>query len=113
MADNQTEFATLLLTHAKGRAHDKATTKLREAVEAVQRTGKPGAVSVKFNIRPMKGNDDVVRIESNVTSNIPEEAEASIWYTDDGGVLHRNDPNQDPLWQDNHVDGKSAAAGNN
>lgn len=66
-----TEFATLLFTHAKGRAHDKATAQLREAVEAVKRTGKSGYVAVKFAIDPVKDNYEVVRIQSHVTSRFP------------------------------------------
>lgn len=106
-----TEFATLLFTHAKGRAHDKATAQLREAVEAVKRTGKSGYVAVKFAIDPVKDNYEVVRIQSHVTSKVPEEAETSMWYADDDGALHRNDPNQRSFWDNDPADGKSAAAG--
>lgn len=112
MANDPTEFAQLLMNHAKGRAHDKASAKLNEAVEAVKRTGKGGEVSVKFSIHPVKNNDQVVRIESHVGSKVPEEAVTSIWYADDGGTLHRNDPNQDELpYTTTASDAKTAAAG--
>lgn len=66
MADNNdqaTEFATLLLTHAKGRAHDEATKKLREAVEAVQQTGKAASVTVKLDIKPVEKIPNAFRIQ--------------------------------------------------
>lgn len=111
MADSPTEFAQLLMSHAKGRAHDKATAELNAAVEAVKRTGKSGFVAIKFSIDPVKNNDEVVRIESNVTSKVPEEPVTSMWYADDDGALHRNDPNQRSFWDDSPADGKTAAAG--
>ena len=111
MTADPSEFAQFLLTHAKGRAHDELSTKLSEAVEAVKRVGKGGEVALKVSISPMKGNDEVVRIETNVTSKIPKEPVTSMWYADDDGALHRNDPNQRSLWEDHNADGKSAAAG--
>lgn len=111
MADDPTEFAQFLLRHAKGRAHDELSAKLNEAVEAVKRLGKGGEVALKVSISPIKGNDEVVRVETNVTSKLPKEPVTSMWYADDDGSLHRNDPKQHPLWDDNKADGKSAAAG--
>lgn len=111
MSNDPTEFAGLLITHAKGRAHDKATAELTEAVEAVKRTGKSGWIAVKFCIDPVKNNDEVVRIESQVTSKIPYEPVTSMWYADDDGALHRNDPHQRSFFDNEPADGKSAAAG--
>lgn len=116
MANDPTEFAQLLLTHAKGRAHDAATKLLKDAVEAVKLTGKKGEVAIKLTIHPVKNNEDVVRIEDRVTATIPEETRASIWYTDDDGQLHRNDPTQRSFFDadqgvNTSSDGKSAAAG--
>lgn len=104
------EFAAILLGHAKGRAHDEATKKLREVVEAVKQTGKAGEISVKLSIHPVKNNDSIVRIEDKVTSTVPREPRSSMWFPDDAGALHRNDPNQGELWENNR-DGKAAAAG--
>lgn len=108
MTTDPTEFAQFLLTHDKGRAHDELSTKLAEAVEAVKRCGKKGDVAIKVSIHPLKGNDEVVRIETNVTSKIPKAPSTSMWYVDDFGGLHRNDPNQDEL---PYGDRNSAAAG--
>ncbi|GAS99882.1 uncharacterized protein RMCC_6847, partial [Mycolicibacterium canariasense] len=89
-----TEFAAVLLGHDKGRAHDNASKLLREAVEAVKLTGRKASVTVKFDIAPMKNNARVVQIGDKVTATIPEDKRDSIWFTDDEGGLHRNDPDQ-------------------
>lgn len=109
--DDATEFASVLLTHAKGRAHDEATRKLREAVEAVQRTGKAASVTVKLSIKPVDKIPNAFRIQDAVTSAIPEDPRTSMWFGDDHGGLHRNDPNQGELPYETPADGKSAAAG--
>jgi uncharacterized FlaG/YvyC family protein len=92
-----TEFATVLLTHAKGRAHDEATAKLAECVEAVQRLGKAASVTVQLSIHPVENNREVVRIQDKVSASIPAEKRSSMWFPDDDGALHRNDPNQREL----------------
>lgn len=113
MPDNETapEFASILISHAKGRAHDKASELLAEAVDAVIRTGSAADVTVKLGLKLMPGTEGVVRIESKVTAKIPEEAVSSIWFADDHGGLHRSDPNQASLFDNDARDGKTAAAG--
>lgn len=110
-SSDATEFATLLLTHAKGRAHDEATSKLREAVEAVQRTGKSATVTVKFAIKPVEKIPNAFRIQDSVSASIPEDPRTSMWFGDDNGGLHRNDPNQREFDYDTRADNKTAAAG--
>ncbi|MCV7255273.1 hypothetical protein H7J86_24220 [Mycobacterium hackensackense] len=92
--NDATEFATVLLGHSKGRAHDAASKLLKEAVEAVKLTGRKASVTVKFEISPIKNNNRVVQLGDKVTATIPEEKRDSIWFTDDDGGLHRNDPDQ-------------------
>lgn len=116
MPDNDsdsTEFATVLLTHAKGRAHDEATKSLREAVEAVKRTGKDATVTVKLTVKPVANVPNAFKLSDKVTATIPEDPRTSMWFADDDGGLHRNDPNQGSLYDDAELkDGKTAAAGN-
>jgi hypothetical protein len=111
MSDDASEFAHILINHAKGRAHDEATKLLRDAVEAVKNTGKPADVTVKLSIHPVKNNSSIVRIEDKVTSTVPKEPRSSVWFPDDFGALHRNDPTQLEIWENDRADGKSAAAG--
>ncbi len=110
MADNEqaTEFAELLLTHARGRAHTTASKLLRDAVEAVRTTRRTATVTVQFSITTIKNNPAVVQVSDKVSAKIPEEKQDSIWYTDDEGGLHRNDPYQMRM---DYSDGKTAAAG--
>ena len=74
----QNEFAAVLMQHAKGRAHDKATELLAAAVEAVRDTGKSATVTVQLKINPVKNNETVVAIEDKVTASIPEEKRGSM-----------------------------------
>ena len=89
-----TEFAALLLGHARGRAHDTASKLLREATQAVKLTGRAATVTVQIKISQVKNNARMLQIGDKVTASIPEEKSDSIWFTDDEGGLHRNDPEQ-------------------
>lgn len=107
------EFAAVLVQHAKGRAHDDATEKLRQAVEAVKRTGQSAKVTVELSIYPVKNNSSVIRMEDKVIAKIPEDPRSSMWYPDEKGNLYRNDPAQGSFFDADQTaaDGKSAAAG--
>ncbi|BDY33189.1 hypothetical protein [Mycolicibacterium mageritense] len=118
MSDNEKkneglEFASVLIQHRKGIEHDKATQKLRDAVAAVKKTGKPAKVTVEIGIKPVGNIPNAIKADVKVNDSIPEEKESSMWFVDDNGGLHRNDPTQRPLWEDTTpaADGKSAAAG--
>lgn len=91
-SNDPSEFASVLLQHAKGRAHDEATEKLKEAVEAVKRFGAPATVTVSFKVHPVKNNSTVVKLEDTVTAKIPTEPRSSMWFPDEDGALHRNQP---------------------
>lgn len=94
------EFASALLAVAKGRAHDEASDELRKVVAAVRATGKKGSVTVKLDILPPKGNQEVVSVEDTITSNIPKDKRSTMFYTDDEGTLYRNDPKQYSMTDD-------------
>lgn len=94
------EFAAVLTQHAKGAAHDKATKLLSEAVEAVRQTGKNASVTVTLKLSAVKNNSAVVSIEDSITAKIPEEKHGSMWFSDESGGLHRNDPTQYDLFAD-------------
>ena len=115
MSDNKNEpleFAAVLVQHRKGLEHDKASATLREAVAAVQQTGKPAKVTVSLEVKPVSNVRNAVKMTVKVGESIPEEIESSMWFTDNDGGLHRSDPTQRPLWEDPaSADGKSAAAG--
>lgn len=109
---NATEFASVLIGHNKGRAHSAASKLLRDAVDAVKSTGRKATVTVTLEIKPMKNNFRVVQIGDKVNATIPEEKSDSVWFTDEDGGLHRNDPDQLRMeYGETPVDGKTAAAG--
>lgn len=116
MSDNEKEpqeFASVLIGHAKGRAHDEASERLREAVQAVKDTGKAASVKVELTIKPIDKIPNAYKIVDKVTASIPEDPRTSMWFADDQNGLHRTDPNQGRLWDEptQPADGKSAAAG--
>lgn len=93
--ENQQEFATILLQCEKGLVHDKASELLRDAVAAVKELGKDAEVNIALKITPVKNNPRVVQIVGKPTAKIPEPARPpSIFFADDNGGLHRNDPEQ-------------------
>lgn len=92
MSNDPSEFAAVLLQHAKGRAHDEATEKLREAVEAVKKHGVAATVTVSFKVCPVKNNNEIVKLEDTVTAKIPTEPRSSMWFPDETGAIHRNRP---------------------
>lgn len=108
------EFAAILLQVNKGLAHDKASEELRAAVAAVKELGKPAEMTVKLKITPVKNNSSVVQIEAATAVKIPKPpVKPAIFFADDEGGLHRNDPTQRSLYDPptEHADGKTAAAG--
>lgn len=98
--DNAQDFAAVLMQHDKGKAHSLASRKLAEAVLAVQETGKAASVTIKVKLSPVKDLGTAVKLDADVTSTIPKEPSRSVWYTDDEGALHRNDPRQLGMWDE-------------
>lgn len=103
MADNDTEdqdFAFVLMQHSGGRAHTEASKKLAEVVEAVRETGKAGSITVTLKISRDKEMPRVMKIDDSVKAVVPKETRRSLWFPDDDNRLHRNDPRQEPLFDE-------------
>jgi hypothetical protein len=111
--DEPQQFATVLLGHAKGRAHDEASEKLAECIQAVKDTGKPATITVELTIKPVDKIPNAYKIIDKVKASVPVDPRASMWFADENNGLHRNDPNQRSLYDEPvpATDGKSAAAG--
>lgn len=106
------EFASILLQLNKGLAHDKASEELREAVAAVKELGKPAEMVIKLKITPVKNNSSVVQIEAQTAAKIPKPpVKPAIFFADDEGGLHRNDPTQRSMFETEPADNKTASAG--
>ncbi len=72
------------------------TEDLAQVVSAVKETGNQGEVTLKLTVKP-NGENRVV-IADKITSKIPKpERGSSLFYADDDGGLHRNDPLQEEL----------------
>lgn len=116
MSDNENEqakqeFAAILLQPGLALEHDRASKLLREATAAVKDLGKAAEVNIRLRIEPVKNNNSVVQIAARATAKVPQPPTVSkIFFADDEGGLHRNDPNQGSLYEET-TDGKTAAAG--
>lgn len=112
--DEPSEFSAVLVQHKSGLAHDEATEKLREVVEAVKATGQAGAVTVTLVVKPVPKIPGAYRIIDQISAKVPKEERTSMWFGDDHGGLHRNQPGlYGPVSAETTpgIDGKSAAAG--
>lgn len=109
----QQEFAATLLNISKGLAHDKASALLTQAVAAVKEQGKAAELVMKGQDRT--GQKQLPRRADHTAATaakIPQSPIApTIFFADDQGGLHRNDPEQHEIDYSATADGKSAAAG--
>ncbi|MCG7592430.1 hypothetical protein [Mycobacterium sp. PSTR-4-N] len=108
------EFASVLIQHKNGLAHDEATEALKQAVIAAEQTGKAASVTVTLTVEPIAKIPGAYKIKDKVDAKIPTEPRSSMWFSDTHGGLYKNDPNQRSLYDDTPAeasDGKSAAAG--
>ena len=116
MSDNtndqaKQEFAAILLQPGLALEHDRASKMLREATAAVKELGKAAEVNIKLRIEPVKNNNSVVQIAARATAKVPQPPTvAKIFFADDEGGLHRNDPTQREF-EYGANDGKTASAG--
>ncbi|WP_396903069.1 hypothetical protein [Mycolicibacterium sp.] len=86
------DFAVTFVQHAKGRANDDATAKLKDVVEAVNRTGKPGKVVVELTVKPVPNITGTFSLEDKVTCTLPKEPRKSMWFGTEDGNLSRSQP---------------------
>lgn len=92
----------------KGSTASEASDELAKVVREVQRTGKPGEVSLRLKIRP-SGDGESVRIEDDVTGKCPRlDRKATSFFTGEDGSLHRDNPNQPEMFQ--LIEGQAQAA---
>lgn len=90
-------FATFLIEHAKGRSHDELSEKLRDVVEAVIDTGKPGSLTCKVSIKPTK-QEGTVEVTVEAVAKTPTVPASSIFFATDDYDLVRSDPRQTSLF---------------
>lgn len=85
-------FGEILLDIAGGDFESKLTADLAEVVRAVEETGKSGKIVITLNVvRDAK----VLRMTADRKSTIPKESvEATAFFTDERGGLHKENPRQ-------------------
>lgn len=94
----------------KGRVVDQATEQLANVVRAVDRTGKPGEVTIKLTIEPEKGGGSQKTIGAKVTSKAPvEDLPKGLFFSNVEGDLLRSDPAQQEMFVD--AEAQEAARG--
>lgn len=89
-------FTDILGDLGGGATLDQLTEHLAAVVSAVQETGRSGSLTLTLKIQ--KNGDYSVIITDDIKVKAPEPARAqALFFTDQGGTLHRKDPRQPDL----------------
>lgn len=91
-----TPFVEWLEQYKKGEVDGELTHELRTLIEAVQDTGKPGAITLTLKVS-RKGDRQVTIIEDVKVSTPRHSRSESIYFVDQHLNLQRNDPRQGVL----------------
>lgn len=104
MTDQQTDqddgrrvrpFAAVLQDLNGGTVADQLATDMQELVNAVREHGRKGALTLKVEVQPRKGNINALNVTARVDTKLPApEPVESVFFADDGGNLLRTDPRQ-------------------
>jgi hypothetical protein len=92
-------FQETILQINNGAAVQELSDALKNVVASVRETGKSGSITLTLKVSPAsKGNVDVLLVESQVKTKLPEpERGMTIFYATDNNLLVRNDPKQQML----------------
>ena len=85
-------FASVLQQIARGSAHSELSTELQRLARAVIDTEKKGTITLVLTVAPTKG--DALEVSTKITTKVPQEPSASIFFADEIGNLTRSDPRQ-------------------
>ena len=90
------DFLVFLAAQAGGGTVTELSEGLAELVRRVADTGKKGSISLTVAVEPMKGGDGkTMVVKDSISLKLPEyDRTASVYFTDEDGHLHRNDPRQ-------------------
>ena len=84
--------------HSRGTLNEDMTAAIRNVVQAVTDLDKKGTVVLKLTIEPAGRHGRTVAIGGEVEEKPPAPApELSVYFPDEKGGLHRNDPYQERL----------------
>ena len=89
------ELIKFLVPLAEGAVVPDLVNEIHEVVKAVRDTGRAGDISLKLKIAPCKGSARQVVVNAEINSKPPKCARPmSLYFTDEDGALHRQDPLQ-------------------
>lgn len=88
-------FADTLLDHRKGRLHSELGEELNRLNERVLEVGKPGKLTVTFNVSPAGKGSDMVMMSDDWKVTLPKpDAEQSLFFVDEDFNLRRESTKQ-------------------
>lgn len=77
---------------------DEMSEQMKELVNAVESTGKAGAMTLKIEIKPMKDMDGAIVIKDTVTMRMPKiESSGTVLFVTPEGNTSRRNQRQDEL----------------
>lgn len=90
---HELNFLELIQTFRRGELLNEGDAKLNELIDAIQRTGSGGDITVKMKVKVNKAGQ--LEIVPEITIKKPSRAlGAGIYFATDAGRLTRRDPNQ-------------------
>jgi len=84
--------------HQDGLMEHEASIAMREVVQAVRQTNRPGKLVIEVEIKPATKGNNALTVSHYVTVKKPKpDKDASIFFTDDECNLSRDNPMQKSL----------------
>lgn len=95
------KFLDTLRHYRRGVIVNDADAQLMEVVKAVRASGKVGEITLKLKVHPSKTGDNEIKLTADCTSKVPKKPiPDAIFYGDANGELHRDDPAQVKMFED-------------
>lgn len=114
--ERKTSALATLCDLRSGRTMNELSEQLGEVIEAVRKTGKSGALTLRLTVKPFsKGKTDEevqpLAIEDAISTKLPQlERGVTLFFSDAEGGLERNDPRQMSLPELKKVEEPAAPA---
>ena len=91
-------FMQVLPEIRQGKLVEDVTNAIAEVAQAVKATQKAGSVTITLSLKPGDSAENALVISDKIKSAAPQaDKRPSLFFTDDEGALHRDDPNQHNL----------------
>jgi hypothetical protein len=91
-------FSQFMIEQRRGALHAELSDVLREVVAAVQDHGKAGSLTLTIDVKPGAKGTRTLVVSDSIKTKIPQgERPSALFFADDAGNLHRDDPTQPEL----------------